>query len=111
MEIYLIELPKTNGHEQHGVRPALVISKPIKQIAIVMPFTSNMTALRFPYTLKVEPSKENGLSFPSVLLIFQIRAIDSKRLVKKLGVLEDVYRNQVIESLKKILNLSGSHSD
>jgi len=105
MEIYLIELPKTNGHEQHGVRPALVISKPIKQIAIIIPFTSNMTALRFPYTLKIEPSKENGLSFPSILLIFQIRAIDSKRLVRRLGILEDSYKEQVRNNLKKILNL------
>ena len=85
MEIYLAEIPKTNGHEQFGFRPVLLVAQPISDIALIIPFTSNILALKFPFTLKIDPSFKNGLSFSSVLLIFQLRAIDSKRLRKKLG--------------------------
>ncbi len=105
MEIYLAEIPKTNGHEQFGFRPVLSVSQPISEISLIIPFTSNMLALRFPYTLKIEPSLKNGLSFPSILLIFQLRAIDSKRLRKRLGELEEFYVVQVREGLRKILNI------
>ena len=105
MEIYLAEIPKTNGHEQFGFRPVLLVSQPIPEISLIIPFTSNILALRFPYTLKIEPSLKNGLSFPSILLIFQLRAIDSKRLRKRLGELEEFYIVQVKEELRKILNI------
>ncbi len=105
MEIYLAEIPKTNGHEQFGFRPVLLVSQPISEISLIIPFTSNILALRFPYTLKIEPSLQNGLSFPSILLIFQLRAIDSKRLRKRLGELEESYVVQVKDKLKKMLKL------
>ena len=105
MEIYLAEIPKTNGHEQFGLRPVLLIAQPISEISLIMPFTSNMLALKFPFTLKIEPSLKNGLSFSSVLLIFQLRAIDSKRLLKKLGQLEEFYIEQVKEEMQKMLQL------
>ncbi len=100
MEIYLAEIPKANGHEQSGFRPVILISKPISNISIILPLTSNLLALKFPFTIKVEPSILNGLTFISVILVFQIRAIDSKRLKKKIGVLENNY----VESIKKLLN-------
>ena len=105
MEIYLAEIPKTNAHEQFGFRPVLLVSQPISEISLIIPFTSNILALRFPYTLKIEPSLKNGLSFPEVLLIFQLRAIDSKRLRKKLGELEESCVVQVRDKLRKMLKL------
>ncbi len=105
MEIYLVEIPKTNGHEQFGFRPVLLVSQPIPEISLIIPFTSNILALRFPYTLRVEPSLENGLSFPSILLIFQIRAIDSKRLKKRIGKLEKKYIVRIKEEIRKMLKI------
>jgi len=35
MEIYLAEIPKTNGHEQFGFRPVLLVSKPIPEIGMI----------------------------------------------------------------------------
>lgn len=105
MKICLAEIPKTNGHEQFGFRLVLLVSQPVLEISLIIPFTSNVLALRFPYTLKIEPSLKNGLSFPSVLLIFQLRAIDSKRLRKSLGELEEFYIVQVKEELKKMLKI------
>ena len=41
-EIWLIELPSINGHEQKGTRPAIIMSEMEANIAIVVPFTSNI---------------------------------------------------------------------
>jgi len=56
-EIWLVEFPSTNGHEQSGTRPVIVLAD-IKIISIILPLTSNIQALRFPYTLEVKPSKK-----------------------------------------------------
>jgi len=105
MEIYLAEIPKVNGREQFGFGPVLLVSQSIREISLIIPSTSNVLALRFPYTLKIEPSLKNGLSLPSILLIFQLRAIDSKRLKKKLGELEKFYAVQIKKQLRNIKDL------
>ena len=104
-EIWLVELPSTNGHEQIGTRPAVVLSETEANIAILIPLTSNIQALRFPHTIEIKPSHGNGLSAVSVALTFQIRAIDKKRLKKKIGELEDKTLNEIDTSLRKILVL------
>ena len=104
-EIWLVELPSTNSHEQIGTRPSIVLSETEANIAIVIPLTSNVQALRFPHTIEIKPSDKNGLSVVSVALTFQIRAIDKKRFKKKIGELEDKTMNKVNTSLRKILVL------
>lgn len=106
MEVVLIEIPNTKGYEQHGIRPALLLSRPIKEISIIIPFTSNLLAMRFPFSKTIEPSLENGLTSNSILLIFQIRAIDSKRIKKTLGMLETKYEDDIKSQLKMMLNLN-----
>lgn len=104
-EIWLVELPSTNGHEQIGTRPAVVLSETEADIAIIIPLTSNIQSLRFPHTIEIKPSNKNGLSVVSVALTFQIRAIDKKRLKKKIGEVEDKTMNEIDISLRKILIL------
>jgi mRNA interferase MazF len=52
---------------------------------IVAPVTSSLNALRFGFSLRIEPSPENGLTVPSVVMVFQMRAIDKARIVRKIG--------------------------
>ncbi len=85
MKIHFVEIPKTNGHEQSGFRPVLLVSQPISEISLIIPFTANVLALRFPYTLKIEPSPKNGLSFPSVLLIFSTESNRLQKIGKDIG--------------------------
>ena len=86
-EIWLVELPSANGHEQVGTRPSILLAETEANIAVIVPFTSNLQALRFPHVREVRPSEKNGLSAISVALVFQIRAVDRKRLKKKTGEL------------------------
>lgn len=104
-EIWLVELPTTNGHEQEGSRPAIVLAETEANISIIVPLTSNLQALRFQHTIEVKPSKINGLSAVSIALIFQVRAIDTKRLKRKIGELEAHLLERIDVSLKKILAL------
>jgi mRNA interferase MazF len=52
---------------------------------VIAPVTSNLAALRFAFSVRVEPSPENGLTAPSVVMVFQIRAIDKARIIRKIG--------------------------
>ena len=45
----------------------------------------------------------NGLTLPSVAMMFQLRAIDRKRIIKTIGMLESEYLAQLDEEIKKIL--------
>ena len=75
------------GHEQAGLRPAVVLSV-TNGMAIVVPLTSNTASLRFSATLPIVPTKRNGLATSSVVLAFHIRSIDARRIVKRLGDLD-----------------------
>lgn len=61
---------------------------------MVAPVTSNLAALRFTFSVRVEPSSMNGLTTPSVVTVFQMRAIDKARIIRKIGELasEDLAR-------------------
>ena len=52
---------------------------------MVAPVTSNLAALRFAFCVRIEPSDENGLTTPSVVMVFQMRAIDKERIIRKIG--------------------------
>ena len=111
-DIVLVNLPQTAdvaSHEQAGTRPALVVhddaTSGTLSVIMIVPFTSNLKAQRFPHTILVQPSKQNGLTAPSVLLVFQLRAIDKQRVSKKIGSLEDELMGKVNQGIKDLLGL------
>lgn len=104
-DIWIIEAPSVDGHEQEGVRPAIVIANTESSVAVIIPCTSNLKALRLPHTFSINPSRENGLKMMSVALVLQIRAIDKKRLKKRIGVLEKKVMQDIDNMLKKMLQL------
>lgn len=104
-EIWLVEFPFTDGHEQSGTRPVVIISETEANIVLVIPLTSNLQALRFPHTLEIKPSKLNGLDSVSVGLAFQLRAIDKRRLKMKIGVTDEVHLKRIDALLKGVLGL------
>ena len=110
-DVLWIELPNPqggSGHEQAGRRPAVVVQADnpgsLSTIMIV-PFTGQLAAGRFPYTIQVDPSAENGLASPSVLLVFQLRAIDKRRILQKAGTLEQKYVDRLDQMLLQLLDI------
>lgn len=104
-EIWLVDIPETNGHEQQGKRPVVLLAKLEADIAIVIPCTSNVKTLRFPHVFEIEPSQKNGLSAHSVALIFQLRAIDRKRLNKKIGTVSSKQIKNIDQIMKSMLHI------
>jgi len=107
----MVDLPwpaKEKGREQVGERPALIVQADdtILPTTMVIPFTGKLGALRFAHTIPVEPSEENGLSHSSVMLVFQMRAVDKKRIVRKLGHIEDGYMDQARAAMQELLVLA-----
>lgn len=104
-EIWLVDLPATNGSEQSGLRPVLVLSHVEVTVVIILPFTANVSALRFPHTVEIQPSPANGLTAASIALVFQIRAIDRKRLQRKIGDLSPESLTAIDQMLRHMLAL------
>lgn len=86
-DVLIIELPSSELREQSGRRPAVAVQTDLvgEPMLMVAPITSNLAALRFAFSVRVEPTPENGLTVPSVVMVFQIRAIDKQRIGRKIG--------------------------
>jgi len=104
-EIWLVEIPSSDGHEQGGTRPAIILTEAQPNIAIVVPCTSNVQALRFPFTIEIKPTNRNGLNGISVALVFHMRAVDKKRMVRKIGDLDNSVFKELDVMLKKLLQI------
>jgi len=104
-DVLLVSLPVTDGREQSGRRPAVAVQTDVagEPMLMVAPITSNLRAARFNFTVEVEPSEENGLSETSVIMIFQMRAIDKSRILKKLGSLSAAEISLVDAEIWKML--------
>lgn len=108
--IYLVNLDPTVGSEQGQTRPVLVISdddiNAILPVINILPITSHKQGRKI-YPNEVLLKKgQAGLDKDSLLLCYQIRTIDKKRLIKKLGEVknEDV-RTEIIDALSFQLGL------
>lgn len=104
-ELWIVNLPFKKGREQFGSRPALILANTKTDLIIVIPLTSNIQALRFPKTIEIKSSEENGLEKDSIALLFQVSAIDKRRMVKKIGSLEKSYIEEVNNNLREMLKL------
>ncbi|MBL7179577.1 MAG: type II toxin-antitoxin system PemK/MazF family toxin [Pseudomonadota bacterium] len=109
-DVITVDIPKPSGqkgHEQTGYRPAIILQSEVNDSGlptiIIIPFTSNLQAMRFPYTVHVDPSPQNGLSVASALLVFQLRAIDKKRIGNVIGRLENIYMRKIEDELKRLV--------
>ena len=86
-DIYLVDLNPVKGHEQAGLRPALVVQNDILNenlsTVVIAPITSNLKA-KGKLTTSFLSKNTSHLNQDSVALLFQIRTIDKGRLGKKI---------------------------
>ncbi|MBU4348808.1 type II toxin-antitoxin system PemK/MazF family toxin [bacterium] len=109
-DVYLVEILTDGGHEQAGLRPALIVQSEEKvnelPTILIVPLTSKTKASIFPFTFLIEPDQSNNLSSSSVALVFQLRAIDKRRLKHKIGKLEKRMILHMKQILKEIMELN-----
>jgi mRNA interferase MazF len=108
-DVFWVELPDRGGREQRGRRPAIIWQDTEAYAGLptilVVPLTSRLSASRFPGTLRVEPTVQNGLTVPSVALLFQLGACDLDRIQGQLGRLDDEDVRRIATLAKRLQKL------
>jgi mRNA interferase MazF len=106
-EIWRVRLPQPDGREQAGERPAIIVQEDalIQSLPMVLmvPLTGALSAGRFDGTLVIQPDDQNGLTMPSVALVFQMRALDKARFLQRMGTLDAATLDQIFATLDKLL--------
>lgn len=107
-EIWFCSLDPTEGSEQRGKRPVLVISNDeINEklsVCAVLPLTSVKPETVVHRSEVFLPMSISGLNKDSLVLSHQIRAVSKTRLVSKLSTLTDTdYRAQVLDVCRQLI--------
>jgi mRNA interferase MazF len=104
-DVILANLDPTIGVEIKKTRPVIVLSNDsinqLSQLAVVVPLTKNVAHLSPSHALI--PKGVARLSFASKAVTEQIKAVDKRRLVKRLGTLPPDLLAQVERALKNTL--------
>jgi|SRR3989338_696240 len=86
-DIWLADLDPTKGSEQKGRRPVVVISgntlNNALPIAIVVPLSSKLKG--YPTSVRLRPTRMNGLKTEADVLPFQVRTLATTRFKKLIG--------------------------
>jgi mRNA interferase MazF len=99
--VYRVQFDPAQGHEIRKSRPAVVVSNDhmneLAATVLVMPITSG----QYPYYhwIELQPP-EAGVTKPSSIVTEQIRAVDKRRLGKKLGRVSAVTIAAIEEAIR-----------
>ncbi len=107
-EIWLVDFNPARGHEQAGIRPALVIqSDAINRTGfdtVVVLAVSKATEVKRRGILNVEVRKgEGGLRLGSVVKCHQIYTIDRSRLTRRFGRVADERMAEIDRATQLVL--------
>ena len=104
-EIWLVNLDPTIAAEIKKTRPCVILNSnligklPLKIIAPITDLKVQYETV--PWMVKLTPDKENNLTKPSAIDLFQVRSVSEKRLIKKIGTID----NKNLKKCKEALNL------
>ena len=86
-EVWPVDFASVVGREQTGRRPALVLSRDshnrLSSVITVVPLTSSLTMRNHPASVFL-PASSDGAKRDSLVLVFQVRAIDKARCERRL---------------------------
>ena len=100
-EIHLVSFDPALGAEIQKTRPALILQNDIgnqhSPVTIVAAITSNVRR-QGPTDVLVK-APEGGLTVDSIVLLNQIRTVDKRRFVKRLGAVRPTTMKQVDQAV------------
>jgi mRNA interferase MazF len=110
-EIYDARLDPTEGSEQAGVRPVIIVSRDainaFSPVVLAVPCTTYRAERRiFPSQIVIH-APDGGLSVDSVALAEQVRALAKGRLGRLRGMLSTHVIEQLDLALRIALDLDG----
>ncbi len=105
-DIWRVLIPVAAGHAQMGERPAIILQhlafNASLPTTLIVPLTSKLAASRFDGTLVIQPAQRNGLTAPSVALVFQMRTLDQRNCLKQMGTLAAATLDQIFDRLDRL---------
>lgn len=108
-EIWLINLEPTIGAEIRKKRPAIIVNDddlgilPLKVIVPITDWKEKYEAAV--WMIKIEPDNQNNLQKTSSADCFQVRSLSEKRLIKKIGQINETTMKKISKALAKILKI------
>ena len=105
-DIWLADLNPSRGTEPGKTRPVVIIQTDLLN-------DSHLSTIICPITTNIQPEiellrvhlKKNQLDKPSDILVDQIRAIDNKRLLQKIGQLNVSQIQTIKRNIRVVLDL------
>ena len=106
-EVWQVNLNPTQGHEQSGIRPALIVSEDTfnngpADLVIVVQITS--VGKGIPFHVEIKPP-EGGLTMRSFIKCEEIRCVSKQRLSQRLGEVSKRTIENVEDRIKIVLDL------
>lgn len=107
-DVYFADLSPVVGSEQGGQRPVLIVQNDIgnkySPTVIVSAITAKISKAKLPTHVEVKKD-DVGLLKDSVVLLEQVRTIDKRRLIQKLGAIDKETMKLVDDALMVSLGL------
>jgi mRNA interferase MazF len=108
-EVYLVNFDPTVGAEIRKTRPALVLQNDVANryspVTIVAAITSHFEEPLYPTEVLIAVG-EGGMYEDSAVLLNQIRSVDNRRLIKRLGSLSPLKMRAIDRALSISLGLA-----
>ncbi len=98
-DVYLIDLDPTEGSEIKKTRPCLIISPNEMNLHIQTVIVAPMTTAGKDYPTRVPCTFKKKMG---QIVLDQMRTIDKKRLIKKLGMIDPDKQSEVISVLQRL---------
>ncbi|MFV2068512.1 MAG: type II toxin-antitoxin system PemK/MazF family toxin [Pirellulales bacterium] len=97
-EVWLVNLDPTVGSEIKKTRPAVIVSpdelNSHLQTVVIVPLTTGRT---YPFRISTQVQGKKG-----VAAIDQVRTVDTRRLVKKVGTLRGKTAKRILAALSEM---------
>ena len=110
-DVHWVEFPPGGGHAQAERRPAIVVQDASATAhlptILMVPLTTQLSALRFPGTVLVDADPENGLRRPSVALVFQLTVVDRRFLGSRMGQVASAVLASIWDALDRLTGRVG----
>jgi mRNA interferase MazF len=98
-EVYLVSLDPTTGSEIRKTRPCLVVSPDEMNHALLTTIIAPMTTVARPYPSRVDCRFQGK---KGQVVLDQLRAVDRRRLAKKLGRIDAKTGAEVLARLQEM---------
>ena len=107
-DIYLVDLNPIKGAEINKARPCIIVSNDdvgILPLKIVVPLIGYKEHHNKSWLVKIEPTKNTGLSKDLTADPMHIRSVSHDRILKKIGCIDDSIYLNLKNAMKIVLDI------